>query len=170
MYYIGVDLSLRSTGITVIDDENNIFYSGHYGISLKRNSTEQKKVWRLEMITKFISSAISKVYDDTDIKPYLIIERPAYAARGYQNSLSELHGAVKLQMALRFKLYPVVLTSTHARKVALGKGSYRGKNAKKEIMRDVENKYGIAFKNNDQADAFVVAKAFQMDLQKIKDL
>lgn len=170
MYYIGVDLSLRSTGVTVIDDKNNIFYSGHYGISLKKNSTEQKKIWRLEMITKFISNIVSKVYSNTDAKPYLIIERPAYAAKGYQNSLSELHGAIKLQLALKFRLYPVILTSTHARKVTLGKGSYRGKNAKKEIMRDIFKKYGIDFKNNDQADAFVAAKAFQLDLQKIKEL
>ena len=117
-----------------------------YGI---KGATEKKKVQRLLSISKAV---IDKI-EDHNVK-YIGIENYAFAARGAQNSLGELHGAVKSQIWLSSKIECVMISPMTARKVVFGKGNIK----KKEVFNLVKD-MGIPVTTNNQSDAYCICKA-----------
>lgn len=153
---VGLDLSLTATGICLLDVEGEPSFSvvGH---GLKRTAKQRDKIERIVDIV----SAIVDVVSDCSSKPRVAIEGYAFGARGAQNDLGELHGAVKLQLWLGHGIEPVIIPSSRARKIVLGKGRL----PKNEIVEMLTNR-GINVKDHNEADAFVVASCLEMTLEK----
>jgi len=152
---IGLDLSLTGTGICTLEGENVRFDTVGYG--LKRSARQKDKI---ERIIEIVSSIISAV-ETCDSTPVVGIEGYAFGARGAQNDLGELHGTVKTQLWLAHQIESVIITPSHARKTVLG----RGKLSKQEIIDLLTNR-GIDARNNNEADAYVVAKCLQLKVEK----
>ena len=145
---LGLDLSLTATGIVVLDGED-LVKADTVGYSLKRASSEKERIERLTMITGRIMGAIKQF----EVKE-VCLEGYAYSARGAQNDLGELHGVVKTQIYLGFRIVPRIISPSQARKLALGKG-----NLPKDKVLDLLTKRGYKLADHNQGDALVIAQA-----------
>lgn len=148
---MGLDLSCTATGIVVIDDLGKVVDSVTVGAKLKRTSSVKQKIERLTMITAKLMGMI-KEHGVTSVG----IEGYAYGARGAQNDLGELHGVVKTQIYLGFRIVPDIIAVSRARKLVFGKG-----NLKKDKVLDELTKRGYKVSDQDQGDALVIALAMR---------
>ena len=146
---MGLDLSLTGTGIVVIDDTPSVVFADTCGFKLKRTATVRAKIERMNSIAVKVIKA-AREYSVTVIG----IEGFAYAAKGAQNDLGELHGVVKSQILLGLNLVPVIVAPTSARKTVLGKGNFP-----KKMILDELTKRGYNVSDHNQGDALVVALA-----------
>ena len=157
MIYIGLDLSLTASGMVSITESGSVLESKTFGYGLKRDSSGERKIKRLLHITNevcsFIKSTIAGGQEVT-----VVIEGYAYGARGSQNDLAELQGAIKTQIYLMFNLVPVIIPATKARKLVFGKGRL----SKDEILEGLKEQ-GYDFTDHNQADAFVVARSVVLE-------
>lgn len=160
MIYIGLDLSLTASGMVAVED-GDVIKSKTFGYGLKRKSSGERKIKRLLHIASEVCSFIQehvKGKDQGGIK--VVIEGYAYSARGSQNDLAELQGAIKTQIYLMFKIVPVIMPASKARKNVFGRGRIR----KDEILLELTEQ-GHPFTDHNQADAFVVARAqYNLDI------
>lgn len=162
MIYIGLDLSLTASGMVSISDDGCVMESKTFGYGLKRDSSGERKIKRLLHITNEVCSFI-KGHVALDHEVTVVIEGYAYGARGSQNDLAELQGAVKTQIYLMFSLVPVIVPVTKARKLVFGKGRL----SKEEILEGLTG-LGYDFTDHNQADAFVVARSVMLETDNEK--
>jgi Holliday junction resolvasome RuvABC endonuclease subunit len=160
LYAIGLDLSLRNTGLAVVRGDGTIVKVCSFGASLERGATMQQKVERLVGLTQRIVQEV-RVYHaeafDRGGEAKVAIENYAFGARGAQNDLGELHGCVKMQLHLSLHLYPKVVSPSSYRKMLLGKGNATKQQSYEHAQR-VLTDAGLAVRNNDEADAYLVAE------------
>jgi len=161
MIYIGLDLSLTASGMVAIRDGQTIAQKT-FGYGLKRTSSPERKLKRLLHITSEVCTFIQEKLNLGEVS--VVIEGYAYSARGSQNDLAELQGAVKTQIYLMFKLVPVSMPASQARKQVFGRGRLK----KDEIIEEL-NDMGHPFTDHNQADAFVVARAHQLIKESVED-
>jgi Holliday junction resolvasome RuvABC endonuclease subunit len=159
--YIGLDLSLTASGMVSISDAGAVIESKTFGYGLKRDSSGERKIKRLLHISNEVCSFIkSTIASGSEVT--VVIEGYAYGARGSQNDLAELQGAIKTQIYLMFSLVPVIVPATKARKVVLGQGRV----SKDEIIEGLKG-LGYDFTDHNQADAFVVARSVMLEGQEL---
>ncbi len=164
MFIVGLDLSLTATGICVIDHNGNVIKTAVVGSSLKRTARVKEKVERLiEIATKIVNTVNGFIEDG--VKPHVSIENYAFAARGAQNDLGELHGVVKSQLWLGCTIEPVMVPTLSARKTVFGKGNI----PKKDVLPTLD-KSGKTFYDHNIADAYVVAEHVRKSLIESKEL
>lgn len=150
-YFVGLDLSLRGAGVCMIDGFGTVRESGVAGYELKRTAPVREKIERMIEIAGFILDVCKKVVGNEYVN--IGIENYAFSRAGMQNDLGELHGVVKSQIWLALSVEPDIVVVSSARKVVFGKGNF----PKKGIMPALMER-GIEFKNQDIADAYVVAE------------
>ena len=156
MIYIGLDLSLTASGMVALRDKE-VLSSKTFGYGLKRTASGERKIKRLLHIANEVMAFIREIQEiDTDIK--VVIEGYAYGARGSQNDLAELQGAIKTQMYLMFSIVPIIIPATKARKLVFG----RGRVTKDQVLEEL-GEMGYHFTDHNQADALVVASACQLE-------
>ena len=126
-----------------------------FGASLDRGATNDQKVSRLAVLAKRILSEIESVSGHGS--PEVCVENYAFGARGAQNDLGELHGCVKMQLHLSLHLYPKVVSPSSYRKMLLGKGNATKQQSYDHAQRILTDA-GLAVRNNDEADAYLVAE------------
>jgi len=149
----GIDLSLRNTGIVLIDITGQ-FRESFIIMTNKDNS------W-IETV-HFITSAIEEYIDRAD-KVYL--ENYAFGATHGREKVAEVGGIVKKMVFDRKGELPVVISPRQARLFALGRGSappcpedeVKSTWSKKWLKEEVKRLYDMDFKTDHEADAFVVA-------------
>jgi len=146
---MGLDLSLVATGVAIIDSDEKLLFAANAGFKLKRSSSIRDKIERMTSIAAMIIRA-ARSHGVTEIA----IEGFAYAAKGAQNDLGELHGVVKSQVLLGLGIVPTVIPPTSARKVVFDKG-----NIKKKAALDELTKRGYNLADHNQSDALVIALA-----------
>ena len=139
-------------------------------ISMRKLSPVLQKAFRAALATLAIFGLVvtSTPAQALDLGPssmYLVrvtpeakvaIENYAFGARGAQNDLGELHGCVKMQLHLSLSLYPQMVSPSSYRKVLLGKGNAT-KQQSYEYAQKVLTDAGLVVRNNDEADAYLVA-------------
>ena len=152
--FIGLDLSLRESGILTLDSNRKVHDRGISGYPLKKTATELEKISRIIDITEDIMKVVGSHVINGEPLPIVVIERPAYSAKGRQNDLSELQGLVKVNMWLAFNIVPHILVASSARKKVLG----NGKLSKKEIVKRCNEHFDLDTDNDNIADAFVLAE------------
>lgn len=160
MIYVGLDLSLTASGMVSMSSTGELIGSKTFGYGLKRDSSGERKIKRLLHITNEVCAFIkSTIASDPDVM--VVIEGYAYGARGSQNDLAELQGAVKTQIYLMFSLVPVIIPVTKARKLVFG----RGRVSKDEVLEGL-SEIGYDFSDHNQADALVVARSVMIEGQQ----
>lgn len=143
MISLGVDLSLTATGIIRLDNGK---ITDRQLIKTKPSSTVTGELKRIMEIKHSI------VIKDADL---VVIEGLAFMAR----NTSALIQLSALNYMFRERLFLsgipfVIVPPTQLKKFVSGKG-----NAPKElVMLDVYKRYGISFKDNNEADAYVLSR------------
>lgn len=181
MKVLGLDLSLRGTGICVLEgdpDQEPKFRTEL--VPQPEAKTVEEKVLRLVKITERIVSLINGEEPD-----YIIIEAPTKGQVWQQAAIGEIHGVVKVQVYLASGKFPWVKEATEIRKGVFGKiervfvtytdrkgkqkrrvsyGEIPGANGKKKraTVKDlIEGRLkaqGLTFNTQDEMDAYVTAR------------
>ena len=149
---MGLDLSLTSTGVCVIKGGKVV-----ESISLKykgKISTPEEKTERLIWIV----GRIGRIIEENDVEE-IVIEGYAHSLRFNQNVMGELHGALKVQLYLKYKIKPIIVQPTVAIKYFTGKGLPRkNKDKYKAKIRDIVNEdLKLNLQTIDELDAFFLA-------------
>lgn len=181
MKVLGLDLSLKSTGICLL--------SGEIGsepivntelFSQPKVSEVKEKILRLIAISEKINSIIK-----SESPNFVIIEAPAKNQVWQAAAIGEVHGVVKTQIYQSSGIVPIVKEATEMRKGVLGKierktvlvvdakgnekrkVSYgevdgaRGKKKQATVKDIIEIKLkerGLEFSSQDEMDAYVAAR------------
>lgn len=135
MKIVGIDASLTGTGVAVFDNS----------LLTERIKSEKMGVPRLIEIR----GRVQEIITDTDL---VVIEGYAFAAANQAHQIGELGGVLRV-MLTECVVKWIEVAPSQVKKFATGKG-----NAKKEDMAvGIFKRWGREFKNNDEADAFVLA-------------
>lgn len=165
---IGLDLSLSGTGITVLDMEGKVKNQRTFGYSLKKDSEGREQTERMIVIVGAIVDDLNRLGGDS---PLVGIENMALGRRmGHISDsisstvipLSELRGAVRVQLWLGHHVDPVFVSATSARKEVLGRGNL----VKDQIEVLLESK-GLKFVDQNAMDAYVIAECVRRRYFKI---
>jgi Holliday junction resolvasome RuvABC endonuclease subunit len=145
---LGLDLSLVSTGYCKLNDANKLLEKG----TLK--FPKLKGMPRLDAITSAITSAITEL---TDSPSLIVIEGYSMGSKGSRVfSIGELGGIIKYM--LWKKNYKIVIVPPKTLKKFITNNG----NAGKELMLlKTYKKYGVEFSDNNECDAFGLAKIGQ---------
>lgn len=148
---LGLDLSLRKSGYCLLMN-NEIKEIG----TIKN---DLRGIERLDYIIYFIQNNLLLPYS-TSIE-LVAIEGYAYAVQQSRaHSTGELGGVVKLTLnSLNYKT--IIVPPESLKKFATGKGQIK----KNMVMTKVYKKYGLEFKNDDECDAYCLAKMGQAYLE-----
>jgi len=166
---IGLDLSLSSTGIGVVDKDGNIINHSSVGKSIAKGDTNKL---HLKMARWFmISNHICSVIEENDVK-YVFIEDYAMGSfrkngKTFQSSskekLAELHGVVISQIYARFKIIPSKIGVIEWKKYFFMKsGNFKKEHVVKEMKKIVK------CSTIDEYEALAIAKAGRNKMYEIK--
>ena len=148
MNFIGLDLSLTSTGMVVLPSEGNIPLKWEH-ISTQPNLMHY--ISRYESIACRIVDAYCPQAED-----YILIEDYAFNKKFGLAQSGELGGIVKYYLS-KYTSVPLehiwTVSSTTLKKFVLG----AGKGDKNLILREVFKKYQFEAINDDVSDAYVLA-------------
>jgi len=179
MRVMGLDLSLRATGVAVMDRAGD-------GMDFRTWLIRQPKASNVEERTERLVHMAEKVLDIfEEQKPDLIvIEAPAKGQKYQGAAIGEIHGVIRVQLFLAFGRHPLVKESSEMRKAVIGKieRSYEvveGKKGKKkrsitygmvpgkrgmkratikDIIEQRLKERGMSFDSQDEMDAYVAAR------------
>lgn len=182
--FVGLDLSLKGTGLVALDYEGNVLNGKSFGYTLERGSEVVKYVQRLIRIAKFVfqgieANSFSITEPGKDLPPWercprVAIEGYAYSRGGAGKKksgnkksgasgagdaygLGELGGTVKTQLWLRWKIEPRIYPVSSARKAVFDSGRI----SKPEIKRELEAR-GIRLADHNIRDAYVIAETLRL--------
>jgi hypothetical protein len=160
-YFMGLDLSLTGAGCVVVDEDGKVVIDGVWGWDIPRDAPVRDKIERMVYIAdKIIRAARSITEQEYNLA--IGIENYAFWAKGAQNDLGEIQGAVKTQIWLALGLVPDIISPSSARKEVLGKGRFsKGTKGKKEIMAAVRER-GFHTEDDNVADAYVIAECIRL--------
>lgn len=155
---MGLDLSLTSSGITVLDGNGGVIFRDTRGYSVQKKGRE----WadraflnrgKIERLLGIAASVLGVAREFQVRKVY--IEDYAYSKHSSSvTGLAELHGVVKCGLLERFKIYAEPVSSRTIRATCLGAGCG---GYSKEQVRGLLAKYGMVFDNDDLMDSYMVA-------------
>ena len=144
MVFIGVDSSLTGTGLVVIDSNYKILESAVF-------STPSMGVERLFHLEQKFDSLISPFIKN---KAFSAIERGAYKEQGRIFELGEWSGVAKLNL-FKKAIDTIIVAPLQLKKYATGTGKSKGKTI---IILDVYKKWGEEIRDDNIADAYVLAR------------
>lgn len=144
--YIGIDQSLTGFAVTAYAPESGEYHSWVY-------TSPYRGVRRLLDIQEFLDARIATVKDRKHTVVDYAMEAGVFSS---QNAapLGELAAAVKLYLATTWKVFPLVVPVTMAKKYATGRGNAR----KNEVMLGIYKHFNVEFSDDNMADSYVIAK------------
>jgi Holliday junction resolvasome RuvABC endonuclease subunit len=137
MYYLGIDCSLRSSGIALYSDE-----SGYETYLIKTNSKEQEGS-RLE----HIFNEFNAIVKGKDIQ-IACMEGPSYHSVNKSFSMGAAYGIYKLACSL-LNIELIILPPTKLKKYMCGKGSA----SKGNMVSACNAMFKLGLVSDDKADA-----------------
>lgn len=144
----GLDLSQRSSGVAIIDRDNQLV-TYTFGSNLKDDASERAKAMR----NLTIANDIIKVVRQHHVA-VVAVEDYAFSRRSSSvHPLAELGGVVKSQLVLSCGIAVAPVTASSLRKFLFGKAI----SDKKAIKSKLEAMGYKDLKNCDESDALVVA-------------
>jgi Holliday junction resolvasome RuvABC endonuclease subunit len=181
---MGLDLSLRGTGVCVIDGEPGGPRSQRTWLFPKgKVTTIEAKIKRLVSIAEDLVGLAEAEKPD-----HIIIEAPAKNQKWQAAAIGEVHGVIKVQIFLAMGLIPMIKESTQMRAAVVGKipkvqetyevtkgkkktikkrwsyGTIPGKRGKpiratiKDVIEHRLKERGLEFPSQDEMDAYVAAE------------
>lgn len=150
MNYVGLDISMRSTGFVVIDHDGIVLRHEVIGKTPKERpcmTIEQRIRYYVE-VGNTIRSAIVPFGEELDIG----VEGYSMHGKGDLTIAPELGGIVRLELLGFGRIHEIPPAAL--KKFATGKG-----NAPKDsVMLNVYKRWGVDFGDNNLADAYVLAR------------
>jgi crossover junction endodeoxyribonuclease RuvC len=141
--YIGLDLSLGSSGIAIIDNDYKIIYTAT--LQLKQIGVER---------LYFLEAQLQKVLDNYPDLVLACIESPAYRETGKIFELGEWAGIVKLNLFKRG--LPFIMAAPMAlKKYVSGEGKSKGKTT---VLLDIFKNFGEEIRQDDIGDSYVLSR------------
>lgn len=162
--YIGIDPSIQSTGFcglaTYDDDSREYYKTAHFGS--KKDKADPKKGTRFILIAESISQTILNLIQEQGIpeKLHFIYESPALRAKGMVIDAAELIGFIKGYMHLIFGYKIDTIFEVPPTTLKKFTADY-GFATKDEMRKAIKDKYGTNIQNNDEVDAYALAKMCQ---------
>jgi len=178
---MGLDLSLRGTGVCVLGDEPDGSRSMRTWLFAKpKVKTVEAKIRRLVSIAEDLVGLVESESPD-----HIIIEAPAKNQKWQAAAIGEVHGVIKVQIFLATGLIPMIKESTQMRAGIVGKinkvqeivkdskgkekkrwsyGTIPGKRGKpikatvKDVIEYTLKGRGLEFPSQDEMDAYVAAE------------
>jgi crossover junction endodeoxyribonuclease RuvC len=136
--YIGIDPSLTSTGVVILDEKGNLIES-------RRIVPKTKNAARLVEIE-------NAIWDYLKPPNKIALEGYAYGSFAGREVIGELGGIIRRALYLQGSTYVIVPPATLKKFAAKG-------NAKKDELRLAAFKnWGVEFKSNDEVDAYILAR------------
>lgn len=160
MLYIGLDPSLTGTGIVCLDESGKI-KDQKLIKTLSNDLIEDRLILIIDSIMEFIEKCAVRTTDGYDHVLNIMMEGLSFGAKGNAvMQMAGLHYCIRIFLKKESTYEYSFINSYHVappttlKKFVTGKG-----NSKKElILLEVYKRWGIEFKNNNLADAFVLAK------------
>ena len=186
MKVIGLDLSLKATGVCILEGDPDKDPTHRTQVLIRtRPKDVEGRILLLSSIVEEINSIFEKERPD-----YTIIEAPAKNMKWQAASIGEIHGVVKLQLWLAYNVIPMIKEATFLRKhvvgeikskmvdVVISKGKNKGKTKRKRsygsvpsarggtkeatikdiVAHRLKENSGLEFPNHDEMDSYVTAK------------
>lgn len=159
MRILGLDLSLRSTGYVVLDEDEVVWHGGV-------GSRDLREVERLAMFDTWIRETLSSknaIYWTQHPAPdaprpaytpidHVAIEGYSYASANMLPALGELGGVIKLAVHQAGIPIHVIAPGTW-KKVLCGNGQLK----KDQVRLEIYKRYAVEFASQDTTDAWAVA-------------
>jgi len=143
----GLDLSLTSAGVAIIDSEQKAHcYTFGYGLP-KKGTSERDRIERVIFITNQVMGVLIK----HDVK-YVGFENYGFAGNNLTMQ-ADLGGTLKTQVYISLKSVPILIPSMSVRKYLLGKAT----KDKKVVRKYLFDRGYTEPKNLDESDALAVA-------------
>lgn len=147
--FVGIDPSLRSTGVVTLDDEGNVLSSTTIGSDPPEDAIHGE----IKRLSDLADAIIGEVYGITSEPDIICMEGLSFAS-----SMSGHSGLVGLHYILRAKLhedtrYPVLVQPTSLKKF-IGKGNMK----KNEVMLACYKTFGFEASSDDEVDAYILAQ------------
>lgn len=142
VYSLGIDASLRSTGLTIISARGKGFVKNIKPGNLKDGA-------RLQFIHEETLSWLDSIDIDTSEIGIAIMEGPAYSANTKAFSMGEAYGLFKFLCASEFCLEPLTPSPKELKKYLTGSGD-----AKKPKMKAFAGILGCPSKQEDICDSW----------------
>ena len=154
-YYIGIDPSLTGCAVVVVNEKGNL-------VDSQRFENKLRGVERLIYIRDKVLRIIS-CYDGIQ---GIGIEGYARGASNRREEAGELGGILRV-MFYELQIPWIDIAPSQIKKFATGKG-----NAPKDhVLLAVYKKWGVEFRTNDEADAFVAAQIVRaMEISEYEEL
>lgn len=143
MIYLGLDLALSETGYSVIDGEHIL------ALGSIKTAPGDPKPWRLKHIADSVIEIIRAHEPICITKEAMSFGSPHGALH-----MAEVHGAVSYAMCKAGAQEPYEVAPSTLKKFATGSG----KGEKSDVKLAIYKRWGQDIKNNNQADAYVLAR------------
>ena len=145
MIFLGLDLSLTGTGISLIEDSGISLYS-------KTCTNKLRGTSRLIYIRDQVDEALSIAEALQPGEVRVSIEGYAYGATGKAFDIGELGGVVRVLLA-EHQVEPLIVTPQAVKKWATG----MGRGGKVPVGVALYKQFGLEFSDDNTADAFILA-------------
>lgn len=163
-YFAGVDISISSTGIAVVEylGDSKFKLIDKKTISPSRHSKGFDRKLENYQVFKFYTENFSAAKEIS----FFVLENYSYGSPGKIADLGELGGLYRFQIVNNLKKSFDVLAPQSVKKIVAGSGR-----ATKEEVRDSLSKYiedfdSINFNNYDESDAVAIAVAYGLLFEK----
>lgn len=142
IYFAGIDPSLTATAIVIIDET---------GALQRSRVVTTKQTGPSRLVT--IRNETKRELNNFPVTPFSCIEHYAMGAKFGRELAGELGGILRVMMHENEIDY-IEIPPLRLKQFATGKGSAE----KDHILLAVFKKWGVEFKTNDEADAFILAQ------------
>lgn len=145
MIYVGVDPSLTSPGLAILEQDGSL--RGTFSLATKKLRGGERLAaiytWALELLPDCTGSW----------KGRAVIEGYAIKANNRPFDLGEAGGVLRLALTIRGIPYEVAPPAT-VKKFITGNGQA----TKEQVAAAIKRNWGFSFKNDDEADAYGMAR------------
>jgi Holliday junction resolvasome RuvABC endonuclease subunit len=160
MITIGVDPSLTSTGVVVLNSDGAVRSKHRIEVvadqpwGKKAPQTVTQRMWRIDAIRKAFSGVLYQI-DHTGARYTVAFESYSFGSKGNSGvSLGELGGLLRMEAMNNGAVRLLEVPPTSAMKFVTGSG----KMGKGFMMRGVFKRWGFEAETDNEADAFAVAQ------------
>jgi len=151
-YFVGLDLSLSSTGITIIDEKGKLICLETITSEKTKSNVNFRFSRYLEIIIKIKSFIIKYTKEYKNIEIIAIESLPIYRRGGVLN-LFELGSLVRYYL-YKNKILMIEISPMTLKKFVNGNASGMDKNI---ICKEVFKNFKVDVNTNDEADSFLLA-------------
>lgn len=151
MRFIGLDISIVCTGVSILDENLEIILASN--VASKKGPYLELDIPRFQDITQRLSNKVQFQEDD-----FVLIENYAYGASGQITRIAELTGLIKNLVYNTVNHKRIFVCSPPSlKKFVVGKGNC----AKNLIMKTAYQRWGFNSNNDNEVDAYALARLCQ---------